>query len=256
MRRLVALSLLLIGLPACGGSGSDSGSAEVDLAGARSRVVAERTARFTLSITARVAGTAVRATENGTVSFVARRAHLYKLPPGGALPQEVVVVGPLTYTNANVDAALRDPTVKPWTVLDSRRLTAAQRRRRPDELAHVRVLAYLSDGLTDPTRVGTGSVGGEPATRFRGTVDPDRVAAAAPAVDRAAIRAAVRNDYLDEPFPAEFWVDDEGRVRRVHVTYRTARGGRITLDGRLTGFGVGVDVTVPPRRAIEEISPG
>ena len=254
MRRLVALSLLLIGLPACGESGSDSG--DVDLTGARASVVAERTARFTLSVTARVAGTSVRATENGTVSFVARRAHLYKLPPGGALPQEVVVVGPLTYTNANVDAALHDPTVKPWTVLDARRLTSAQRRRRPDELAHVRVLAYLSDGVTDWTRVGTGSVDGRPTTRFRARVDPDRVATAVPAADREAIRAAVRNDYLDQPFPAEFWVDDDGRVRRVHVTYRTARGGRITVDGRLTEFGVGVDVRVPPRRAIEEISPG
>jgi hypothetical protein len=211
--------------------------------------------RFSLSIVGTVAGTSVRSSENGTVSFGTRRAHLYKLPPGGALPQEVVIVGPLTYTNANVEAALHDRSVKPWTRLDSRRLTPAQRRRRADELAHVRVLAYLSDGVTDPTRVGTATVDGEPTTHFRGEVDPERVAAAAPAAERDAIRAAVRNDYLDKPFPAEFWLDADGRVRRVRVAYRTARGGRFTLDGRLSDFGVGVDVTVPPRRSIADINP-
>jgi hypothetical protein len=249
--RLVGLSLLLIGLSACGGTDSE----RVDLADASAMTVAEQTARFETSIAGTVAGTSVRATENGTVSFTRPRAHFYKLPPGGAFPQEVVVVGPFTYANSNVEAALHDRTVKPWTKLDARRLTPAQRRQRPDELAHVRVLAYLSDGVRRAKRIGPASVDGEPATRFRGEVDPDRVAERAPASQRAAIRAAVRNDFSDRPFEADFWVDREGRVRRVHASYRTMRGGRISVDGRFTDFGSPVDVRVPPRRSIEELDP-
>ena len=44
-------------------------------------------------------------------------------------------------------------------------------------------------------------------------------------------------------------------MRRVRVAYRTTRGGRISVDGRFTGFGRPVDVTVPPRRSIEELDP-
>ena len=58
------------------------------------------------TIIASLAGTKVRADENGTASFSRRRAHLYKLVPGGGLPREVVVIGPYTYSNANVQAAL------------------------------------------------------------------------------------------------------------------------------------------------------
>lgn len=251
VRRLVGLSLLLIGLSACAGTDSE----RVELDGASARTVAEGTARFETSIAGTVAGTSVRATENGTVSFTRPRAHLYKLPPGGAFPQEVVVIGPFTYANSNVEAALHDRTVKPWTKLDARRLTPAQRRQRPDELAHVRALAYLSDGVRRAKRIGPASVDGEPATRFRGEVDPERVAEGAPASQRAAIRAAVRNDFPARPFDADFWLDREGRVRRVRAAYRTSRGGRISVDGRFTGFGGPVDVSVPPRRSIEELDP-
>ena len=251
VRRLVGLSLLLISLSACGGSAPE----RVDLADASARTVAEETARFQLSIAGTIAGTSVRSTENGTVSFARPRAHVYKLPPGGAFPQEVVVDGPFTYANANVEAALHDRTVKPWTKLDARRLTPAQRRQRPDELAHVRALAYLSDGVRRAKRIGPASLDGEPATRFRGDVEPDRVAERAPASQRAAIRAAVRNDFLDRPFEADFWVDREGRVRRVRAAYRTTRGGRIAVDGRFSDFGAPVDVRLPPRRSIEELDP-
>jgi hypothetical protein len=243
--RLVApLALAALVLSGCG----SASSGPADLSTARAKTTAAGSVRFTLSITASLAGTKVRADENGTASFRRRRAHLYKLLPGGGLPREVVVIGPYTYSNANVQAALSDPTMKPWTKLDTRRLSAKQRRAEPDELAHVLAPAYLADGVADPKRVGSEKDG---TTRFTGRVDPAVLARRVP----AAIMAAVRNDYANRPFDASFWVDELGRVRRVLVEYETDKGSTITLDTAYSEFDPGVDLTLPRADEIQDISP-
>jgi hypothetical protein len=252
MRRLLPLLLLFPVLAACGGS---KHAQTVGFGGASSRTVAGGTASFTLSIRALIAGAAVRSSERGTVSFSDRQAHFYKLVPNGGLPQEIILNGPIAYTNANVDAALNDPSVKPWTKLDTRRLSAAQRKKYPDELAHVRVVAYLADGVAGAKLIGIETVGGKRTTHFRGLVDPVRLVAMAPAADRGAFRIAVDNDYLATPFLANFWLDDAGRVRRVVVDYRTAGGGRVIVDAGFSNFGAKVNLAVPPAKDIQDITP-
>jgi hypothetical protein len=252
VRRLFAIAIAVSALSACGGS--KHAVTEV-LSGASGRTVAAKTASFTLAISATIGTMAVQSSETGSLSFSERRAHFYKLVPGGGTPQEVVLNGPFAYTNANVEAALKDTSVKPWTKLDTRRVPPAQLRAHPDELAHVRVLAYLADGVGTASKVGTDTIAGRPQVHYRGVVDPARVVAAAPASERAGLRTAITNDYLAAPFPADFWLDASGRVRRVLVGYRTARGSRIVIDGRFSEFGVKVDLTVPGASEIQDITP-
>jgi hypothetical protein len=246
VRRLAPLALVALVLSACGGSSTNDSSP--NLAGARAKTTAAGTARFRLTITAIVGGSTITAEENGTVSFTRRRAHLYKQIPGSPVPQELVLIGPFTYTNANVQAALADPTVKPWTKLDTRRLTAAQVRKQPDELAHVLAPAYLADGVSAPTRVGREDDG---TTHFTGSVDPARLEGHVSAV----ILTAVHNDYLAMPFAADFWIDDQGRVRRVVVDYTTAQGSKITVETTYSEFGAHIDVALPAPGDIADISP-
>jgi hypothetical protein len=252
VRRLPALLLLAAVLSACGGGSSSSGP---NAATARSTTVAEKSARFTLLIDAVVGGQTVQSSETGTIDFTKRLAHLYKLVPGGGTPQELILKGPYTYTNANVAAALNDPNVKPWTKLDTRRLSASDRTTHPDELAHVRALVYLPDGIERAKRLESTTVAGERVTRFSGNVDPTRLVARAPAAERSSIRVALRNDYPAKPFPATFWLDDGGRVRRVLVAYTTAGGTQISLDGRFSEFGTAIDTTLPPASSIQDITP-
>jgi hypothetical protein len=143
---------------------------------------------------------------------------------------------------------LNDSSVRPWTKLDTRRLSAKQRRAEADELAHVLAPAYLADGVTKPSRIGSEKDG---TTRFTGRVDPSLLAQRVP----AAIMPAVRNDYPNQPFDASFWVDEQGRVRRVLVRYDTPKGSPITIDAVYSDFGSGVDVTVPRADKIQDISP-
>jgi hypothetical protein len=221
------------------------------LSGATARTMAGSTASFSLSIVARVAGVSAVTHERGAVSFRRQAAHVYRLDPGGGVPREIILTGPWEYTNANVQAALDDPTVRPWTKLDTRRLPAAQLRNRADELAHVRALAFLPSGVARATRLGLEG----PTTHYRGVVAPARVLLRVPATERAAIRSAIVADYSSRPFPADFWIDRRGRVVRVRVSYRTAKGGRIAVSGTFSHFGVKVDLRLPPAGEIVDVSP-
>jgi hypothetical protein len=258
--------VLVAGVSGCGGSSHATVTASVpaatttgvrthlapSFATARARTTSAGPVDFTLAIKADVGGGTVTAGETGVAAFVGRRAHLYKQIPGSTVPEELVLIGPLTYTNANVMAALADPTVKPWTKLDTRRLTAKARRTQPDELAHVLAPAYLADGVAVATPAGRAANG---TTRFTGVVDPARLARRVPAAVRPAILTAIRNDYAAKPFPATFWLDDQGRIRRVRVAYKTPQGSRITVDTSYTRFGAKVDVALPAAGDIKDITP-
>jgi hypothetical protein len=261
VRRLAVLVLLLLtlGLAACGGGHSTSAEPPTTTADSTAPgptpTTAEKSARFTLLIDAIVGGGTVRSSETGTIAFHRSLAHLYKLLPGGGTPQELIVDGPFTYSNANVGAALKDRSVKPWTKLDTRRLTARQRSSHPDELAHVRTLFRLPEGVRSARRVESMVVAGERVTQFTGEVDPARIVARTPAGERRSIAVALRNDYPAKPFLASYWLDDARRVRRVLVSYATTGGTQITLDGRFSEFGTTIDTTLPPAGSIQDITP-
>ncbi len=242
-------------LAACGGSSKPAAPPGPDFAAAGAKTIATGSARFTLLVGAIVGGSPVQSSETGTIAFSKRRAHVYKLIPGSSMGQELIVDGPLTYTNANVEAALKDKKVKPWTKLDTRRLTPKQLNAHPDELAHVTVMLHLLDGVQNVRKFDSMSVAGQNVTEFRGDVQPARVVAHAPAAERASIAQAMRNDYPTRPFLASFWLDDAGRVRRVLVNYHTPGGTSISLDGRFSEFGIAVDTTPPPARSVADITP-
>jgi hypothetical protein len=245
------LPLICVAAAAAGVVAASSAAPGDALSGAAARTMAGSTASFSLSIAARVAGLSVVTHERGAVSFRRQAAHVYRLDPSGGVPREIILAGPWEYTNANVQAALNDPTVRPWTKLDTRRLPPSQRAKRADELAHVRALAFLSSGVARARRLGLAGA----TTHYRGVVTPARVLVRVPAGERAAIRSAIAADYSTRPFPADFWIDRGGRIVRVRVSYRTAKGGRIAVSGTFSHFGVRVDLRLPPAGEIADVSP-
>ena len=220
---------------------------------ATARTFGGKTARFSLRIDAHVAGVHVLTSEQGSVSFRQRQAHVYKLVPGGA-PQEIILVGPLEYTNANAALAATDRRVRPWTKLDRRKLSAARQARQIDDLTHVRALAYLPNGVAHASRVAHVPTDGLTA-HYRGVVTASRLLRSVPAAERRSIRAALNADFTTAPFTANFWLDPRGRLVRVSVAYRTARGGRFIVRGTFSHFGAKLDLRLPPAREIADITP-
>jgi hypothetical protein len=244
--RRFLLFVVVLALAAVASASVSAASTRLSVASAET--TAAGTAQFTLAISGTVGQAVITTRERGSVSFTRRAAHVYKLVPNSPYPEEQIVVGPLTYSNANLQQALDQPGAKPWTKLDTRKLPKS---RRLGDLDHVRALAYLAGGS-----VGTKQIGPAGAlTHFSASVEPKRVLAGVPPSQRAAVAAVLRSDYTAKPFRAEFWLDAKSRVRRVRVAYRTTGGTTITILGTFTAFGSRVDLKLPPKRDIVDITP-
>jgi hypothetical protein len=218
---------------------------------ALARTVAAKTVKFAQITSITAGGSKVSAYTDGTASFPDRRGHLYRIEPGNNVPGEIIVDGPFVYENANVQATLNDPTVPPWTKLDTRRLSAKERSEHPDDLAHALAPAYLAAAVAHPKLVRT------TPTRavFTGVVDPGAIATHVPASSRTLITTAAKGDYPAKPFPVRFWLDARGRLRRVLVSYTTGGGTPVSVDTSYDAFGVPIDTTPPPARDVKDITP-
>lgn len=220
-------------------------------AAARGTTFDARTAHLTQTTSIVVGGSRIDAHDTGTIAFDGTRAHLYKLDPGSNVPGEVIVVGPITFTNANVQASMMSGDVKPWTRLDTRRLPVREERNRPDELSHVLAplyLAYGARGVSLARRVADGAI-------YWARIDPALVLRRIPDGRRALVAKALRGDYPAKAFNARFWIDSRDRIRRVIVSYATPQGTPVAIDTSYDRFGAPVAIAAPPARDVKDITP-
>ena len=257
MPRLPAIALLLLCATACGSArhaAATTTQAQKPLptfAAARAKTLSAGTAHFQETATIVIGGNEVKAYDRGTAAFDGSRAHIYKLSVGTATPGEVIVVGDVTYSNENVQAAMSSRDVKPWTKLDRRLLSAKERASRPDELAHVLAPLYLAYGTRATAldrRVADGAI-------FWGRIDPALVLKRVPAPRRALISTAIHGDYPSKQFNVKFWIDSSDRIRRVIASYVSPQGTPVAIDASYYDFGAKVDVKLPPKRSIKVITP-
>ncbi|HZU19886.1 MAG TPA: hypothetical protein VE982_01580 [Gaiellaceae bacterium] len=253
MRRALPIAVLALCAAACG-SASHRAAPPPRLppfASAPGLTLRTGSAHLTQTTSIVVGGAQVDAHDTGTVAFDGSRAHLYKLSPASNVPGEVIVVGPITFSNADVQASLMSGDVRPWTRLDTRKLTAGEERNRPDELAHVLAPAYLAYGaraVSLARRVADGAV-------YWARIDPALVLRRVPRARRALIAKALSGDYPAKDFNAKFWIDRRDRIRRVIVAYATAQGTPVAIDTSYDSFGVRVPVAPPPAREVKDITP-
>ncbi|MFL5928052.1 MAG: hypothetical protein ACJ77E_14080 [Gaiellaceae bacterium] len=259
MRRAVTIVLLALSAAACGGGSKDTGSTTTTRAASRApslttaadRTLAAGTAGLRQTTAIVVGGSRIEAHDTGRITFDGRRAHLYKLNPGSNVPGEVIVDGPITYSNANAQAALSSAAVRPWTRLDTRAVSAQAKKNKPDELSHVLVPAYLAYGARAvllARHVGDGAL-------YWARIDPALVLRRVPPPRRALVAKALRGDYPRSQFNAKLWIDGRDRIRRVIIAYQTADGTPVAIDTSYDRFGAPVDVTPPPARDVKDITP-
>jgi hypothetical protein len=152
------------------------------------------------------------------------------------------------------------PSTKPWIKFDLRKLAAQQGinlgalqqlgNRDPGQ-----ALGYLEAASERVEELGEEEVRGTATTRYRMTVDLEKVAKLNPDL-RENVRQAIREGI--RKVPTEVWVDDDGLVRRMKLTYEnmqfapTQRGDmEMTMD--LFDFGVDVKLEPPPPAQVTDI---
>ncbi len=109
-------------------------------------------------------------------------------------------------------------------------------------------LRFLEGAVDDMEEVGEEPVRGEQTTHYRGTVDLRRASAEVDADARAAVDQAIES-LGTSTFPADVWVDDEGRMRKLSFQIARSDGGPQTagrLELELYDFGTEVDAQPPP----------
>jgi hypothetical protein len=125
---------------------------------------------------------------------------------------------------------------------------------------------YLQGAADDVSEVGKEELRGDETTHYKMTLDFNRVVASAPAEQQEALRQAAEM-YGDQKVPADVWVDEEDRLRRMSfvvdmsklklpegtTTQQAKPTGTMTYNMELFEFGVSVDAAAPPADQVTDL---
>src|SRR6266536_1885631 len=222
--------------------------------GAAAKVTEARSARLSMTMRTTFAGEQVAAstaTTEGVYDYAAHKGQMdttIKTPAGVPLiPEE---------------------HHKPWAKLDLPKELAGQNPLSPglgpipDDTGGdpTQALSYLKSATSKVERVGSEQVRGTPTTRYAVTFDAAKVAAQSP----ERLQGFVEDAGLAFPKPADVWIDEQGRLRKIHyaVTLKVPEGMEATATQmtiettqELFDFGVTVKVTPPPANQVEVVKP-
>ncbi|MGW7195478.1 hypothetical protein [Streptomyces chryseus] len=253
-------------LVACGSDGSDPGrkTAGSDKAAKKSpgaqedgtaavrsaydRTAEARTARMKLTTRTSAQGRSVSAQGQGVIDLAEGDSEM-TLTAGGQKIEQRVVDG-IVYQKPPKEQQAKVPGKKPWIKIDLKK--AAQRGGSSPQVNDPAESAGFAKGVTDKDvrKIGTEQVGGTGTTRYRVTIDVDKLAGTG---DRA--KADQLKKQLGPTLPMDVWLDDDGRIRRQQMDLRVkapdgaASGGPQQAEVRTvieySDFGAELDVEPP-----------
>jgi hypothetical protein len=255
MRRTLTLMSLVasalaggVALSGCGAGGLDTS----DVAQAAQTTQNAGTAR--VAFTAGVAGTTLHG--SGFVDMKRRLAQLAMTTPQGTLRE--VYDGKVMYEQFPPSMRKGVLARKPWASVDITKVAKAQ----GIDLGALQSVSDPSNAvgqlrsLAQVKRVGTATVRGAKTTEFTAVVDLHKVAARAPAAQRAAAQHSV--DTMigilgRSTMPVKIWVDDAKRVRREQLSF-TILGQTLSMSMDLFDFGVQHTITPPAAGQVTDLT--
>ena len=245
MRRLVAISLFALALPAL----VDASSNPVVTAAKRTATAKSMT--FVMSMQTQVAGQRVSMRGSGAQSGPNFRMSLRATSLGAVRFDAVLVRKRGRYVMYLRSSALRSqlPRGKSWLGIDLSK-QALRSGVSFSSLVNVsQTFAPLEAGLVSTRRVGRAAVAGAPATRYRALVDLVRAARALPAYGKQ-VAAVQRSTGLRlRRVPYDVWIAGDGRIHRFRFSMQlVANGARGRIGQTLTylSFDRPVRIAAPP----------
>jgi hypothetical protein len=253
MRRLlggvVAAITFVSFVGACGGGGDDP--AQVVRAAA-SKTEAASSSRLAVTVDVHEGAQKGAVTAEGAFDYRSRTGRMSIEVPGlGAV--EAIADGAVLYMKFPAAVAQQLPGGKSWVKLD---LEAAARLSGFDlsELSQVQqgdptqALQYLRGASDDVKKVGEEDVRGARTTHYKGTFDLKKAASSLSGASRTAFNKAIAK-LGTSTLPADIWIDDAGRARKLSFTQDAAD---VTLE--LYDFGVEVDAAPPAASDVVDLA--
>jgi len=248
--------------------------------GAAAKTTQAGSARFSMTVRTIFAGEEVAAstaTTEGVYDYAAHKGQMDTTVKTAGIPfrftQRTLVIGSTVYMKMPTPpgvpdggAAIPEDHHKPWIKLEL-----------PEELAGhsgfgpgfgpgpgegsgdpTEALRYLQAASSKVEVVGEEQVRGVPSTRYAVTFDAAKQAAQLPEELAGFLEASG----LAFPKPADVWIDQQGRLRKIHyaVTMKVpGEGASVPMTTETTlelyDFGVEVNVAPPPANQVEVIRP-
>jgi hypothetical protein len=253
---------------ACGGGGGKSASPGAAPSGtpldtvlaSATKTVDAKSAKVALKIDVTGAGTpATTVTGSGAFDFSGRKGSLtVTIPKLG--PLEVVLDGQTIYEKlpSQLAGALGG---KQWIKIDMATIgqvsgidiSSLSSLRSSDPSQFV---AFLKGASADTKEVGKETLRGAAVTHYKTTVDLKKAVADAPESARAGLESAFKL-YTSQSLPADVWVDNEGRLRKMAYTAAiTAQGKTSTVatDYEVYDYGTSVKATPPPADQVTDLA--
>lgn len=244
---VLAAMALLVG--ACGSGGDDP--AQIVRAAA-SKTEAADSSRLAVTVDVRQGAQQGAVTAEGAFDYRTRRGRMSMDIPGfGAI--DAIADGSVLYMKFPAALAQQLPGGKPWVKLD---VEAAARQSGFDlsELSQVQqgdptqALQYLRGASDEVKKIGEEDLRGAHTTHYTATLDLKKAASSLSGARRAAYDKAIAK-LGTASLPADVWIDDAGRARKLSFTQDAAE---VTLE--LYGFGVEVDAAPPPASDVVDLA--
>jgi hypothetical protein len=220
------------------------------LANTYTRTTDAKSARMTVTEHGTVGRKTFGSSAQGVIDFKARTAEYtwsFTEPPlPGTL--EVRLIDEYMYQKAPAGFS---PRGRPWQKIDLRGIGLSGPNQPSTGQDSIRSLSYLRGLSRSATVIGSEDIRGVQTTHYR--ADVDLAVARSQAINSddttsAASLGQLRSKLGTSTFPADVYLDDQGRVRRIaYELSRRHRGGdRIRITMEFFDFGIPVAVTAPP----------
>jgi hypothetical protein len=261
------LAVLALGVGACAKSASNTGGLSPFqlVSRAASKTEAEKTAHMSMTMNMNVGGTAGQSltmTGNGAVDITNQAATMTFNMSGipGAMTSlgfDIVVAHGSLYMHLPPAAASHIPSGKSWIKIDM----AALQKMSGGGFAGLsggsmaafdpaQQLAYLKGVSKSVTHVGSDTVRGTQTEHYHVVIDPKKAMDKASGSMKCGLGAASKL-LGNLTIPADLWIDDQGRLRRMEMHFNmdvpgTSKSIGMTMRMDLFDFGAPVHVSAPP----------
>jgi hypothetical protein len=243
---------LALGAAACGSGGTGEAAVSIKtLQAAASNSQAAESSRFTMDMTVDVEGEPITITVDGVMAGDGKTGQLnVSMPIVGSI-EERIVDGVIYMNLGSFPGASAELDGKQWVKLDLEQLQQhdgmlGDLADQAESNSPRQGLEYLQGLSGDVQNVGEETVGGQPATHYRASIDYTKVLDELPNASQETRDAFTKLGTV----PADVWIDGQDRVVKMHLTIDGgsfgAGAGTAEMTMELTDFGVPVDVQAPP----------
>jgi hypothetical protein len=270
MRRIAAAAVLALLLNACGWGGGSSAAERILLA-AVSTTEDAGSARFEGEVSfsspedvpglsgfsMNIDGAATLDGKRGrmTMSFEG----LPETPGAAGLGDiELIIDGEDVYMKSSLFSQAL-PGSKPWLRMDVSQMVGSGFQFSQSD--PTQALQYMRGVSDDVEEVGRQKIRGVRTTQYQATVDLNKAVEDLPEDAREQLETSLEMLGTSE-LPTSFWIDDQGRLRRMYSEFdfsgdeRIPDGTKMTLSFDYFDFGVKVDVEPPPANQVSDAPSG